>query len=213
LIPVALAAGGHWRSVAAAAVSAGLLVLASLALFGWNTWHDFLVTAGASHAVYESGRILFAGFTSPFGAVRLLGGPVVLAYAVQTVGSLAGAALVFVVWWCRLSLPIRATTLAAATLVAVPVAIFYDLMLGTVAVCWLVRDESRPISPAEKTFFAAITLLLLDARHLGESWHIPSAALAVLGLFAIVTARAFRELAERDAAWGFSRWWGKRYAT
>jgi len=54
---------------------------------------------------------------------------------------------------------------------------------------------------------------LLDARHLGESWHIPTAAIAVLGLFAIVTARAFRELAERDAAWGFSRWWGKRYAT
>src|SRR5713101_520296 len=35
LIPVALAAGGHWRSFAAAAASAGLLVLASLVLYGW----------------------------------------------------------------------------------------------------------------------------------------------------------------------------------
>ncbi len=213
LIPVALAAGGHWRSFAAAAVSAGLLIFASLALFGWNTWHDFLVTAGASHAVYESGRILFAGFTSPFGAVRLLGGPVALAYVAQATASLAAAALVFVVWWCRLSLPIRAASLAAATLVAVPVAIFYDLMLGTIAVCWLARDKERPITSAEKTFFAGITLLLLDARHLGESWHIPTAAIAVFGLFAIVAARALRELARQDPAWALSRWWGRRYAT
>jgi alpha-1,2-mannosyltransferase len=213
LIPVALAAGGYWRSFAAAAVSAGLLVLASLALYGWDTWQDFFVTAGASHAVYESGRILFAGFTSPFGAVRLLGGPVSLAYAAQAIASLAAAMLVFIVWWRNLSLPLRAASLAAATLVAAPVAIFYDLMLGTIALCWLARDQSHPISAAEKTFFAAMTLLLLDARHLGESYHIPTAAIAVLGLFAIVTARAFRELAEQDPAWVPSRWWGKRYAT
>jgi hypothetical protein len=80
-------------------------------------------------------------------------------------------------------------------------------------VCWLVRDENHHISPAEKTFFAGITLLLLDARHLGESWHIPTAAIAVLGLFAIVTTRALRELAQQDPAWALSRWWGRRYAT
>src|SRR5207253_9066897 len=145
-IPVALAAGGYWRSFAAAAASAGSLVIGSLALFGWSTWQDFLVIAGASHAVYESGRILFAGFTSPFGAVRLFGGPVPLAYVVQAGASLAAAMLVFIVWWRNLSLPIRAAALAVATLVAVPVAIFYDLMLGTIAVCWLTRDQNHSIS-------------------------------------------------------------------
>ena len=73
LLPIALAAGGYWRSFAAAAASAGSLVLVSLLLFGWETWHAFFVTAGNSHAVYESGRILFAGFANPFGAVRLQG--------------------------------------------------------------------------------------------------------------------------------------------
>src|SRR5438105_5948092 len=67
LVPVALAAGGYWRSFIAAAISAGSLVLVSLLLFGWETWHGFLVTAGASHTIYESGRILFTGFTNPFG--------------------------------------------------------------------------------------------------------------------------------------------------
>jgi hypothetical protein len=102
--------------------------------------------------------------------------------------------------------------LAAATLVAAPVAIFYDLMLGTIAVCWLVRDQSQPISPAEKTFFVGIVLLLLDVRDLGEAWHVPVAAIGALGLLAIVASRALRELAQQDPAWA-ARWLGKRYAT
>jgi len=213
LVPIALAAGGYWRSFLAAGCSAATLVLASLALFGWETWQAFFVTAGAAHAVYESGRILFAGFANPFGAVRLLGGPVALAYAVQGLASLVAAALVLVVWRYRFSLPLRAAVLAAASLVAAPVVIFYDLMLGTIAVCWLMRDEAQPLSPAEKTFFAAITVLLLDVRHLGESWHLPVAATATIGLFAIVTARALRELARQDPAWDFRHRWGKRLAT
>jgi len=55
--------------------------------------------------------------------------------------------------------------------------------------------------------------LLLDVRHLGESWHLPVAATATLGLFAIVTARAFRELAQQEPGWDFRRFWTKRYAT
>jgi glycosyl transferase family 87 len=213
LVPIALAAGGYWRSFLAAGCSAGALALAALALFGWETWQAFFVTAGAAHAVYESGRILFAGFANPFGAVRLLGGPVALAYAMQGLASLAAAALVLVVWRYRFSLPLRAAVLAAASLVAAPVVIFYDLMLGTIAVCWLMRDEAQPLSPAEKTFFAAITVLLLDVRHLGETWHLPVAATATLGLFAIVTARALRELAQQDPAWDFRHRWGKHLAT
>jgi alpha-1,2-mannosyltransferase len=212
LVPVALVAGGYWRSFAAAAISAGCLMLAALLLFGWETWHGFFVTASASHTIYASGRILFTGFTNPFGAVRLLGGPVPLAYAVQGVAALLATALVFIAWRWRLSLPTRAAVLAAATLVAAPVAIFYDLMLGTVAACWLVRDQSQPISPAEKTFFAAIMLLLFDVRDLGEAWHLPVAAIAAAGLLAIAASRALRELAQQDPAWA-ARWWGKPYAT
>src|SRR5204863_2387298 len=213
LVPIALAAGGYWSSFLAAGCSAAALVLISLALFGWETWHGFFVTAGTSHAVYESGRILFAGFANPFGAVRLVGGPVAVAYAVQGAAMLFAAALVFTVWRYRLSLPIRAATLAAASVVAAPVAIFYDLMLGTIAACWLMHDENHPISPIEKTFFTAMTLLLFDVRHLGEAWHLPIAATASIGLLAITASRALRELVQQDPAWNLVRFWGKRYAT
>src|SRR6266566_7330829 len=91
------------------------------ALFGWQTWEGFLSAAAASHATYESGRIMFGGFVSPFGAVLLMGGSLLAAYAAQAVATLAAGLLVALVWRRRLCLPIRAAALAAATLVAIPV--------------------------------------------------------------------------------------------
>ena len=41
LVPVALAAGGHWRAFAAAFAAAAALCSFSLMLFGWPTWSDF----------------------------------------------------------------------------------------------------------------------------------------------------------------------------
>src|SRR5205807_196242 len=88
LLPLALAAGGQWRAIAAAAASAGAFVLLSLALFGADTWQAWLATAGSSPAMYGSGRILFAGMANTFGGARLLGADVTLSYALQAVVSL-----------------------------------------------------------------------------------------------------------------------------
>jgi hypothetical protein len=74
LVPVGLAAGGHWRALAATFASAAALCLLSLSVFGWEVWRDYLTAAAASPAVYQSGRISFTGFINPFGAVLLLGG-------------------------------------------------------------------------------------------------------------------------------------------
>jgi Glycosyltransferase family 87 len=191
LIPLALIAIGNWRAVAAAAATVAGLVLASVGMFGWDTWRDYIAAAAAAPEMYESGRILFAGFVSPFGAVRLIGGSIALAYAVQAVATVASAALVFVVWRGRLSLPLRAATLASATLIAVPLALLYDLMLGAVAVCWLVRETGEREAPAwEKTIIAGLYLALLDARGLAEQFHLPLTTLSALVVFALVTRRA-----------------------
>src|SRR4029077_14185637 len=62
LVPVALAAGGHWRAFAAAFLSAAAPCLASLCLLCLKPWRDYLAAAAASPAVYQSGRISFSGF-------------------------------------------------------------------------------------------------------------------------------------------------------
>jgi hypothetical protein len=193
LVPVALAAGGHWRAFAAAFLSAAALCLLSLAVFGWETWHDYLLAAAASPSVYQSGRISFSGFVNPFGAVLLLGGTPTMAYTAQAAAILAAALLVAYSWHTRLPLPIRAASLAAATLVAAPVALFYDLMLAAIAALWLVRtDGTYRLAEWEKLALAAFFLLTLNPRSLSEMLHLPIGPLVTLGFAAFVITHVLR---------------------
>jgi hypothetical protein len=191
LVPVALAAGGHWRAFAGAALSVAALVLASAALFGLDTWRDFLATAAGSPAMYQSGRVLFAGFVSAFGAIRLLGGGLALAYAVQAAASLVAVIAVFVTWRRRLSLPVRAAVLASGTLVALPLALLYDLMLGAIAGAWLIRADPE----SHKVPLALLFATLVPARTVSEAWHIPLYPLVAVALFALALRQAWREMA------------------
>jgi alpha-1,2-mannosyltransferase len=194
LVPVALLAGRHWRAFGAAVGSATALCGLSLMLFGWETWHGFFSSAAGSHVTYESGRITFGGLISPFGAVLLLGGSSRAAYAAQLVATLGAGLLVAAVWQRRLPLPKRAATLAAATLIAIPVVLVYDLMLGTVAAAWLMQDEGGP-APWEKLVLAGLFVLSLDPRDLAEASHIPVAPLLALTLAVLTAVHAFRAAA------------------
>jgi alpha-1,2-mannosyltransferase len=195
LVPLALGIGGHWRAFLAAAASAATLVLVSIALFGWGTWQAFVATAGASHSMYESGRILFGGFVSPFGAMRLMGAGVFTSYVVQAVFTAIAIAAVGVVWRRGLSLPVRNAVLASATLLAVPLSLLYDMMIGAVAVCWLLRDKDRDTMPSwERSALALIYVAMLDSRALAEELSLPVNTICALVLFAMATRRAASEL-------------------
>jgi hypothetical protein len=206
LIPVALAAGGHWRAFAAAALSVAGLVLLSVLLFGGETWHHYLTAAIASPAAYQTGHINRAAYMTPFGAVLFMGGAPGTGYAVQAVATLAAIALVALVWARRLPLPIRAATLVSATLVAVPVALFYDLMLGTIAVAWLYRSDTG-ISPIWRTALAALFAACVYPASIFDAVPLPISPLIALALVAVVAWHAWREAAcpgraerERDPA-------------
>jgi alpha-1,2-mannosyltransferase len=195
LVPLALAVAGYWRAFIAAGCTAVAFVLTSLALFGWETWQAFIATAGASHAMYESGRILFGGFVSPFGAMRLIGASIPAAYVVQAIFAIMAALVVAIVWRRHLSPPVRNAVLASATLVAIPLSLLYDMMLGAVAACWLLRGARDEAMPAwEKTALAAIYLLMLDSRGLAEHLALPVNTICALVLFGLATRRAAREL-------------------
>ena len=103
--------------------------------------------------------------------------------------------------------------MASATLVAVPLSLLYDLMLGSIAAVWLVRDRgSAAARGREMTALAGLVLILLvSTPSLASKWHLPVFPLAALALFAIAVVRAWREMGhQRDAAPGLAR--GKEYA-
>jgi alpha-1,2-mannosyltransferase len=193
LVPLALAAGRRWQALTAAFLSVAALCLLSVALFGWQTWRDFLLAASASSTVYATGRIPFIGFINPFGAVRQLGGGENTAYAVQAVALLAAAGLVWFVWRREMPLPIRAASLCSAALVAAPVAIFYDLMLAGVATLWLLRADSRHrLFAWDRVALAGLFLLSLNPRRLAEVLQFPIGPFIAVTLAALVAIQALR---------------------
>ena len=189
LVPVALLAGRHWRALGAALGSAAALCALSLVVFGWETWQGFLAAAAASHTTYASGRINFGGLITPFGGVLLAGGTPNAAYMAQAAATLGAGFLVAFVWRRGIPLPIRAAMLAAATLVAFPVALIYDLMLGAVAAAWLVRDPAGLAGRVRLTL-AALFVLSMIPPGLAEAWHVPAGPIVALGLLALIAARA-----------------------
>jgi hypothetical protein len=161
----------------------------SLIVFGWQTWQSFLAAAAGSHSTYASGRINFGGFITPFGGVLLAGGTPNAAYVAQAAATLGAGLLVAFVWRRGLPLPIRGAALAAATLVAVPVALIYDLMLAAVAAAWLVRDPAG-LAGWERIALTALFVLSMTPPGLTEAWHVPAGPIVTLGLLALIAARA-----------------------
>jgi alpha-1,2-mannosyltransferase len=189
LVPVALLTGRDWRALGAFLGSAVALCGLSLVIFGWDTWQDYLAAAAGSHATYASGRINFGGLITPFGGVLLAGGTPNAAYVAQAAATLGAGLLVAFVWRRGLPLPIRAATLAAASLVAVPVALIYDFMLAAVAAAWLVRDPAG-LAGWERVALTALFVLSMIPPSLAEAWHVPAGPLLALALLVLIAARA-----------------------
>jgi hypothetical protein len=194
LIPIALLAGRRWTGIAAAAATVAALVLLSVGFFGLDTWRSFIAAFTASHTIYESGEVDFAAFVSPFGALRLLGVHPGAAYAGQAVASLCAAAMVAYVWAKDMSLPVRAAVLAAATIVAVPLTLFYDLMLAGVAIAWLIRAGiERGFLAWERVILIGLYLAPWLVRGFGRTLHIPLGVVTTLVLLGLCAARARAE--------------------
>ena len=161
----------------------------SLIAFGWETWQGFVAAATGSHATYASGRINFGGLITPFGGVLLAGGTPNAAYMAQAAATLGAGLLVAFVWRRGLPLQIRGATLAAATLVAVPVALIYDLMLAAVAAAWLVRDPPG-LAGWERVALTGLFVLSMIPPGLAEAWHVPAGPIVALALLALIAVRA-----------------------
>jgi alpha-1,2-mannosyltransferase len=192
LVPLALFAGDHWRALAAASATVLAIAAISWAGFGSDTWYAFFASLKMTqNYVLEQGVFGWPKFQSAFGAVRLLGGGIAAAYAVQAlVALMASAALVWV--WRRRSttLALKGATLALATLLATPYVLDYDLMLLALPIAWLAAVGLRQGFLAwEKTALLALWLLPLLSRMVGQSLDLPVAPVMLVWLLLLTLRR------------------------
>ncbi len=186
LIPAALAAGGHWRAFTAATATVASLIVATTLLFGIETWQAYLHLVANSGAVYGTGKVLFAGYVTIFGAARLIGLPVTAAILLQGAASLFAVALVVRIWRARASLPLRAASLIAGTLLSVPVALIYDLVLLGVSSAWLVSAGLRQgWRPDDRPLLMLVYAIALISFAVGTLFSIPVGPLAPAIILAI----------------------------
>ena len=201
IIPIALLAAGQWRAVVTAGVTLMVLVGITSLFFGADLWLAFAASTETSRKLLlEQGDVGFEKLQSVFAAVRMWGGGVPLAYAVQGVISVAVACGTAWTWRSACSYDLKAALLVVATLLASPHVLDYDLVVLAVAIAFFVRHGLRHgFGSFEISLLAAAWMVPLLSRGVAGATGIPLGLLVLLALYLFTLRCAVRDGASRSA--------------
>jgi Glycosyltransferase family 87 len=192
LVPIALLAGGRWRSVSAAGATIAMLVAISFATLGGGIWHAFADSLNFTQTiVLEQGGTGWEKIQSAFSAARMWGASVQLAYAVQGALLMSLAATIAWLWHSDAAFELKAAGLATASLLATPYVLDYDLVVLAVAIAYLARHGlDRGFRSFEISLLAAAWIVPLLSRGLAGATGIPLGLMVLLALYACTLRRA-----------------------
>jgi hypothetical protein len=193
LLPVALIAGSRWKTLAAAAASAALVVDLSVMLYGVDAWVGFLDQMAYQRRLMELPHDdWFHRMPTVFAALRLAGVSVAAAYAAQLLSTALAVGAVILAWRSRAVTEVKAAALVVALFLATPYAWDYDMIVLLFAAAWLARDGRRAaLSSAEKITAAALLVLPLPMVLLAILLHLQIGPL-VLWLMLVLLLRRCR---------------------
>ncbi len=183
MIPLALAAGGYWRSFAA---------------FGADVWRAFFDSTHFMRSVaLEQGDLGWYKMQSAFAWARMWGAPIVVAYALQALLVAGLGAAVVWQWRSHTAYPVKAASLCVATILATPFAFDYDMMLLAPAIAFFVADAlRRGFGPWEKTALAALYLTPIVARTFAQWTLVPLGVPVMIVTFFLLLRRSTLNLAQ-----------------
>jgi len=198
LIPVALLAGGRWSSIGAAAATVAALVALSFVTLGGGVWHAFADSMTFTQTVVlEQGGTGWEKIQSIFSAVRMWGGSVQLAYAVQIALAAMLAASLAWLWRSDAAFELKAAALAVGSLLATPYVLDYDLVVLGIAVAYLARlGLSEGFRAGEISLLAAAWLAPLLSRYVAQAIAIPPGLFVLLALYVFILRRATLDRAD-----------------
>jgi hypothetical protein len=172
-----------------------VLCLLTLAVFGPEVWWAFLASTGATRAmVLEEGGTGWYKIQSAFSWVRMLGGSVPLAYAVQGAVTAPVVATTTWIWFVRAPFRLRAACLLIGSLLATPYLLDYDLVLLGPAIALLAAHGlEHGFRRWEVSALAFAWFVPLATRVLAFFGNVPGGLLAMAVLFVLAAGRAMRE--------------------
>jgi alpha-1,2-mannosyltransferase len=193
MLPIALVAGGCWRTALAAAATVVAITIATLAAFGAEAWTAFFRSLSFTRdVVLEQGSPGWHKLQSAFAAVRMLGGSVTVAYAVQGVAILLVSAALVGVWRSRADMGLKSAALLAATVLGTPYCFDYDMVVLGPALAFAVADGiEKGFGPFEKTLLAIVWIMPLVARSIASTTLFPMGLLVTTAFFLLIARRAW----------------------
>ena len=167
LIPLALLAGGRWRTIGAAASPSLRWSRSASLTLGGGVWHAFADSMNFTQTVVlEQGDTgLGENPVGVFGGADVGRAALPLAYAVQVALALMLAASLAWLWHSDAAFELKASALATASLLATPYVLDYDLVVLAVAIAFFVRHGlSRGFRDFEISLLAAAWIVPLLSR-------------------------------------------------
>lgn len=185
LLPVALVMIRAWRTILAAAITAAVLVAASLVQWGLAPWIGWFTATAAITRFHLASFEGFYTYMMPcvYGSARLLGASIGWALVVQGLVSLVVVVATALVFGRAKDAPLRALLVTLGTLLASPYTFNYDLAALTGAMLWVVAAMPA-FGPRERTLFglAWVAPVLVWPLHLLGIAVVP---LILAGVFAL----------------------------
>jgi len=199
MVPFVLAATGRWRSFASAAATAALLVLAATLAFGPQIWEAFAASTQFTRVVVlEAGDPGWHKIQSTFSWVRMWGGSVAIAYALQAAVTLGVGFTLIWLWRSAASFALKAAALCLSAMLASPYGYDYDMMILAPAIAFLGSDcLAQGCRPWEKTLLAALWLVPFVTRGIALATFIPLGVIAMIAVYVAILRRGAMEMSER----------------
>ena len=144
LLPVAMLAARQWRAIAGAAISAGGLLLAGLLLFGPDATRAWIAQMPLYAELARSGLVGWPKLASIYAAARQAGLPVEPALALHAAVAAIAAVAVWRSWRSDEDPLLKASALAAATMLASPYLFIYDAVILAVPLLFLAERKAPP---------------------------------------------------------------------
>ncbi|HKF70750.1 MAG TPA: glycosyltransferase family 87 protein [Stellaceae bacterium] len=184
LVPLVLAAGGYWRTIALAAIMAILFALLAWLAFGTESWQAFWHLLPMTGDYLRSGVLPWDKMASVFAAARLLGASVTLATLIHAIVAVGVAALCLLAWRRGVRLELRVALAVSGTTLAVPALYDYDLVMLAIPMAILAADGIRfGWMPGLRTLLVIVWLTPMIGSSLARHAHLPLMPLVLLALF------------------------------
>jgi hypothetical protein len=193
IIPLVLAAGGHWRTFLGATITVIATSAAATLAFGPDIWLAFLGMTGEARSWLSYPPDYLRQMISVYAATRLLGASETLAYIVQLAVALPCLAVLLLLIRRRACATAQGAAMVCCAALCTPYLLRYDMVVIAIPLAWLwVRASRTGYRRSEiVVLIAAFLAAAIRTVQIGDI-DILLAPFAILAVFVAIARRALR---------------------